>query len=129
MTTVKSYAQEIFNHTHNPFGLVYAGAITENRPGQINIHPVVYELGGNMIAANIYEGPSGTQSRQQIEEAMSPLEPGTLFHDGLEYYDRHSGGQILISTAGTGYYQEKGKPARRLSTGDIVEIAPDASTV
>lgn len=40
-------------------------------------------------------------------------------------WHRHSGGQILIATAGTGYYQEKGKPARRLFPGDIVEIAPN----
>lgn len=36
----------------------------------------------------------------------------------------HTGGQILVATAGTGYYQEQGKPARRLHAGDIVEIAP-----
>ena len=34
----------------------------------------------------------------------------------------HTGGQILIATAGIGYYQEEGKPARRLFPGDIVEI-------
>ncbi|MEY8246419.1 carboxymuconolactone decarboxylase family protein [Heminiphilus faecis] len=39
-------------------------------------------------------------------------------------WHRHSGGQLLIATAGIGYYQEKEKPARRLSPGDIVEIAP-----
>ena len=39
-------------------------------------------------------------------------------------WHRHGGGQILIATAGVGYYQEKGKPARRLFPGDIVEIAP-----
>lgn len=37
----------------------------------------------------------------------------------------HKGGQILIATAGIGYYQEKGQPARRLFPGDIVEITPD----
>lgn len=40
-------------------------------------------------------------------------------------WHRHSGGQILIATAGIGYYQEKGKPARRLFPGDIVEITPN----
>lgn len=40
-------------------------------------------------------------------------------------WHRHSRGQILIATAGVGYYQEKGQPARRLFPGDIVEIAPD----
>lgn len=37
----------------------------------------------------------------------------------------HTGGQILIAVGGVGYYQEKGKSARRLNPGDVVEIAPD----
>ena len=37
----------------------------------------------------------------------------------------HKAGQLLIATAGIGYYQEKGEPVRRLFPGDIVEIAPD----
>jgi uncharacterized protein len=40
--------------TDNPFGLVYQGAITENLPGQVNIHPVTYQLNGLVIAANVY---------------------------------------------------------------------------
>lgn len=33
-----------------------------------------------------YEGLTGTQTRKKIEEAMSHLQPGTSYHDGLEYY-------------------------------------------
>ncbi len=36
----------------------------------------------------------------------------------------HTGGQILIAVGGRGYYQEKGKAARELKPGDVVEIAP-----
>ncbi|MEY3920287.1 MAG: hypothetical protein RL634_48 [Bacteroidota bacterium] len=38
----------------NPFGLVYQDAITENKQGKVNIHPVKYKLNGIDIAANIY---------------------------------------------------------------------------
>lgn len=37
----------------------------------------------------------------------------------------HPGGQILIATAGKGYYQEKGKPIQVLKPGDVIAIAPD----
>lgn len=37
----------------------------------------------------------------------------------------HTGGQLLIATAGRGYYQEQGKPARELLPGDVVEIGPN----
>ena len=43
--------------------------------------------------------------------------PGTRNH-----WHSHTVGQILLCTAGTGYYQEKGKPARKLRPGDTVEI-------
>jgi quercetin dioxygenase-like cupin family protein len=36
----------------------------------------------------------------------------------------HPGGQILIITDGTGYYQEKGKPIQLLRKGDVVKILP-----
>jgi len=41
-------------------------------------------------------------------------------------WHKHPGGQILLVTDGTGYYQEKGKPAQVLHKGDVVKIPPDA---
>ena len=36
------------------------------------------------------------------------------------------GGQLLVCTVGEGWYQEEGKPAQRLHSGDIVEIPANA---
>ena len=57
---------------------------------------------------------------------------GTNFN-GTAYLQRlmtdswhsHPGGQILIATAGKGYYQEKGKPIQILNPGDVVAIPAD----
>ncbi len=38
------------------------------------------------------------------------------------WHIHHKGGQILLCTAGRGYYQEWGKPARELKPGDVVNI-------
>src|SRR4030042_4612045 len=40
-------------------------------------------------------------------------------------WHKHPGGQILLVTEGTGYYQEKGKPAQLLNKGDIIKVPPD----
>ena len=41
------------------------------------------------------------------------------------WHIHHKGGQILLVTAGRGYYQEWGKPAQELKPGDVVNIPPE----
>jgi quercetin dioxygenase-like cupin family protein len=36
----------------------------------------------------------------------------------------HPGGQILLITEGTGYYQEKGKPIQTIHKGDVIKCLP-----
>ena len=40
-------------------------------------------------------------------------------------WHKHTGGQILLVTAGEGRYQERGKEIQKLKQGDVVKIAPD----
>ena len=41
------------------------------------------------------------------------------------WHIHHKGGQILLVTAGEGWYQEWGKPARAMRAGDVVVIPPE----
>ena len=41
------------------------------------------------------------------------------------WHIHHKGGQILLCTAGRGYYQEWGKEAQELHPGDVVNIPPE----
>lgn len=51
------------------------------------------------------------------------FEPGCRNNWHIHHASK-GGGQILICVAGTGWYQEEGKAAQRLSAGDSVYIAP-----
>ena len=49
------------------------------------------------------------------------FEPGCRNH----WHIHHGSHQILICTAGEGWYQEEGKSAQRMRPGDVVDIACD----
>jgi 4-carboxymuconolactone decarboxylase len=40
-------------------------------------------------------------------------------------WHKHPGGQILLATAGTGYYQEKGKSKQIVHKGDVIKCLPN----
>ena len=41
------------------------------------------------------------------------------------HHAKSGGGQLLLCTAGRGWYQEWGQPARELHAGDVVMIPPE----
>ena len=52
------------------------------------------------------------------------FEPGCRNNWHIHHAEK-GGGQILICTAGEGWYQEDGKPAQRLTPGTVVVIPPN----
>ena len=60
------------------------------------------------------------------DDTFNTLVLNVVFEAGARnHWHKHPGGQILIATHGTGYYQEKGKAIQLLNKGDVVKIAPD----
>lgn len=55
-----------------------------------------------------------------VNVANVTFEPGCRNY----WHIHHKGGQILLVTAGEGYYQEWGQPAQKLNPGDVVNIGP-----
>lgn len=101
-TATITNAQEIFDYTKNPFGLVYEDAIRENKPGSVNITPVHYSLNGIQIAANVYTPANFDTSKKYAAVVVS-----------------HPNGGVKEQTAGL--------YAQRLAQKGYVTIAADAS--
>lgn len=84
-----------------------------------------YPLGDKLspnpnFTGEVWLAPLTEKKELNVPMANVTFEPGCR-----NSWHSHKAGQLLIATAGIGYYQEKGVPARRLFPGDIVEIAPD----
>ena len=60
-------------------------------------------------------------STEQIFIGNVTFEPGCRNNWHI-HHAKSGGGQILLVTAGKGWYQEWGKPARALKSGDVVNI-------
>lgn len=84
-----------------------------------------YPIGEAMKGNPNFIGTAYLYPLSEVKELNEPMFNVTFEPGCRNSWHSHSGGQLLIATAGIGYYQEKGKPARRLFPGDIVEIAPN----
>ena len=84
----------------------------------------VFKIGSpNDAYAQYFDGRSylSPLSTEQVGIFTVTFEPGCRNHWHIHHAEK-GGGQILIVTAGRGYYQEWGKPARELKPGDVVNI-------
>ncbi|WGN88806.1 alpha/beta hydrolase [Ligilactobacillus faecis] len=59
----------------NKFGLVYEGALTENKLGEVNLHPVKYHANGVTIAANVYTPADYGQDLEKLYPAVTVAHP------------------------------------------------------
>lgn len=77
----------------------------------------------NSAYAEYFDGKSYLKilSSRQLTIANVTFEAGCRNHWHIHRADK-GGGQILLVTAGRGWYQEYGKAAKALKAGDVVNI-------
>lgn len=84
----------------------------------------IFPRGGeNTAYAQYFVGKSylNMLSLEQVVIGSVTFEPGCRNNWHI-HHAKSGGGQILLCTAGRGYYQEWGREARELHPGDVVNI-------
>ncbi len=80
---------------------------------------------GDKAPAEYFIGATWVQLLVTNDDTFNCQVGNVVFEPGARNnWHTHPGGQILIVTDGTGYYQEKGKPIQLLRKGNIVKIQP-----
>lgn len=90
------------------------------KPENISVFPMGEKNGA---FAQYFVGQSylNMLSTERVTIGNVTFEPGCRNN----WHIHHKGGQILLCTAGLGYYQEWGKEAQELHPGDVVNIPPE----
>ena len=90
------------------------------KPENISVFPMGEK---NEAFAQYFVGQSylNMLSTERVTIGNVTFEPGCRNN----WHMHHKGGQILLCTAGRGYYQEWGKEAQELHPGDVVNIPPE----
>ncbi|MDE3057148.1 MAG: carboxymuconolactone decarboxylase family protein [Bacteroidota bacterium] len=78
---------------------------------------------GEKASADYFTGTARVHILVQQDETGNYAVGNVVFEPGCRNnWHTHPAGQILLVTDGNGFYQEKGKPARMLTKGDVVVI-------
>ena len=101
---------------------VWADEETEQPDGGIFGLSAPNDAYAQYFVGRSYLKPLGSENG--VSAANVTFEPGCRNNWHIHHASK-GGGQILLCTAGRGWYQEWGKPAQALSAGDTVVIPPE----
>lgn len=90
-----------------------------NSPDAEHLFKEVVKVPNETFTGDVYLSMLVTDQEQKYDTQVYNV---TFRNRARTHWHTHEGGQILVVTKGTGFYQEKGKPAQVLKVGDVVEI-------
>ncbi|WP_241558626.1 (R)-mandelonitrile lyase [Paracnuella aquatica] len=81
---------------------------------------------GEKASADYFTGTAWVKNLVPDDTTYNTIISDVVFEPGARNnWHKHPSGQILIVTAGVGYYQEKEKSIQLLYKGDVIRIAPN----
>lgn len=81
---------------------------------------------GNKIMNNNFSGTAWLSMLVESDTVYNTQIGNVTFELGARTnWHYHPGGQILLVTDGSGYYQEKGKPVQLMHKGDVIKCSPN----
>lgn len=81
---------------------------------------------GDLASVDYFTGKAWVKMLVPNDPVLNTAVGNVVFEPGARNnWHTHPGGQILIVTHGTGYYQEIGKSIQLLQVGDVVNIPPE----
>ncbi|WP_316739040.1 cupin domain-containing protein [Pedobacter aquatilis] len=93
------------------------------------ILPFCYNLKAQSLVSRQESNFTGKVSVKMLTSAENPLDctmGNVSFQPGARTnWHKHPGGQILMITEGTAFYQERGKPKRLIRKGEVVTCLPN----
>lgn len=105
---------QILQYKGNRWGLVYDGAIRENVPGAVNIHPITYLLDGVAVAANVYTPADYAPQKSYAAVAVAHPNGGTKEQVAGLYAQRLAEAGFITIAADASYQGASGGTPRHL---------------
>ena len=80
---------------------------------------------GELSSANNHTGNIWLNELSAGDSTFDPSIAMATYDAGAKLdWHMHPGGQVLLITEGSGFYQERGKPVRTVHKGEVIKCAP-----
>jgi 4-carboxymuconolactone decarboxylase len=110
------------NHANSATGLQFKYTHAQKNMDTIQNEGVIFPK-GEKTSADYFTGTAWLTVLVPKDETGNYTIGNVVFEPGCRNnWHTHPAGQILLVIEGNGYYQERGKPARLLTKGDVVVI-------